>query len=223
MLFRTGGMAPAGQGEAPAWFMKALQSAMAYGGVAISMFVGWTLLQRLAAMGFSQEGRSYWMLKSAPVSSGRLLAAKFLAAYLPALALGWGFVGILALLQPGGPVASVLWFSLAVDALCLGAVTGIYLTFGVAGARLDWEDPRQMIGGGAGCLAALSTGLALLVGLALFAGTQVGLVLLRWPLLAGQLVGLVLGGAFCLACTLVPLRLVPLRLVCDRVARLGEN
>jgi ABC-2 type transport system permease protein len=56
MLFRTGGMAPPGRGEARTWFLQVLQGVMAYGGVAISLLAGWVLLLQLATMGFSQEG-----------------------------------------------------------------------------------------------------------------------------------------------------------------------
>ncbi len=215
MLLRGRGEALADPGGAPGWLMQAAQSALAYGSIGISLFVGWTLLSRLAAMSFSQEGKSYWLLKSAPVSAARLLAAKFLVAYLPALAVSWGFLGALTLLGAG---ATLLWFSPAVVALCLAAACGIYLAFGVGGARFDWEDPRQMISGRAGCVGVLATGAAMLAGLALFAAPQIGLPLLGWPAPAAQLVGLLLGGACCLACALLPLRFVR-----SRVPRLGEE
>ncbi len=218
MLLRGGDITQGELGNAPAWLAQALESGLAYGSIAISLFVGWIALARLAAMGFSHEGRSYWVLKSAPVSAGQLLTAKFLAAYLPALALGWGFVGAMALVQgPSNPVVATLWFSLAVVALCLAAVCGIYLAFGVAGAKMDWQDPRQMISTTTGCVGAPVTGLAMLVALALFAAPQIGLVLVGWPAFAAQLVGLALGSAFCLACALVPVRLLR-----GRVPRLGE-
>ncbi|MDI7277543.1 MAG: hypothetical protein QME94_16315, partial [Anaerolineae bacterium] len=215
MLIRSGGVAPAGRGEAPAWFMQTLQSAMGYASVGISLFVGWTMLARLAAMGFSQEGKSYWLVKSAPVTAGQLLAAKFLAAYLPSLVVSWGFVAIVNLLQRS---AGSLWFSLAVVALCLAAANGTYLWFGVTGARMDWEDPRQMVSFSTGCLGALASGLAIGIALALFTVPQVGLALLGWPVLAGQVAGLGLGGSFCGACALVPPWLVR-----GRVPRLGEG
>jgi ABC-2 type transport system permease protein len=218
MIGRRGGIASAGQGEAPGWFMTGVQTALNLAGVGIALFVGWTLLARLAAMGFSQEGKSYWLLKTAPVSPGRLIAAKYLVAYLPSLALGGGFVIVLAFLQRSVPGTQPLWLSLPIVALCLAAVTGIYLSFGVGGARMDWEDPRQMITGRAGCLGALLTGLAMLVALALFSLPQVGLLLLGLPALVGQLVGLALGGVFCVACAWLPLRLLR-----DKVVRLGES
>lgn len=216
MLVRGGGAASSGQGNAPAWLMQAMQSALSYGSIAISLFVGWTLLSRLAAMGFSQEGRNYWLLKSAPVSANQLLASKFLAAYLPALALSGIFVIVLAAVQRAG--LATLWFSLVVVALCQAAVAGLYLAFGVLGANMDWDDPRKMISSSAGCLGVLLTGTAAVVALALFALPSIGLSLLGWPALAGQSLGLALGGAFCLACVLLPLRYVR-----SRVARLGES
>ena len=216
MLVRAGAI-PTDGGHGPAWATQALQGAMGYAGIGISLFVGWTLLARLAAMGFSQEGKSYWLLKAAPVSAGQLLAAKFLAAYLPSLAVSAVFVAIMALVGRGDPAPTAAWFSFAVVALCLAAADGIYLWFGVTGARFDWQDPRQMVSGATGCLGALVTGLALGLALALFALPQIGLTLLGWPALAGELAGLVVGGAFCLACAVVPLRLVR-----ERVPQLGE-
>ncbi|HPL28912.1 MAG TPA: hypothetical protein PLG21_12750, partial [Anaerolineae bacterium] len=226
MLLR-GGVPHAEPGNAPAWLEQALLSGLAYANIGIALFVGWTLLARLAAMGFSQEGQSYWLLKAAPVSAGQLLAAKFIAAYLPALALSWGFAGVLAILQGrgdpalllqgrGDPAPTMLGFSLAVVALCLAAACGIFVAFGVAGAKLDWEDPRQMVSGATGCLGALATAVTMVVALALFAAPQIGLALIGWPPLAAQFAGLALGGAFCLACALVPPWLLR-----GRVPRLG--
>ncbi len=218
MLARSGGALRGAQGSAPPWLGQMAGGAATYAGIAISLFVGWTLLARLAALGFSQEGKSYWLLKAAPVSSGQLLAAKFIAAYLPALAVSWAFSALVALVARGSLGPAIPWFSFVAVALCLAAADGIYLCFGVTGAKMDWEDPRQQVSMATGCLGALASGAALAVALALFAGPQVALALLGWPGLAGQLAGLALGGAFCLACAVVP----PL-LVRNRVPRLGES
>src|SRR5512140_130534 len=82
LLLRGGGEPPAGRGEAPSWFMSSLRIVLAYGNIGMSLFVGWMLLSRLAGMGFSQEGRNYWMLKVSPVRVWHLLGSKFLVAYL---------------------------------------------------------------------------------------------------------------------------------------------
>ncbi len=218
MLIRGAGQAPAEPGEAPAWLVRALQGALDYGSIGIALFIGWVMLGRLATMGFSHEGKSYWLLKSAPVSAGQLQAAKFLAAYLPALVLGWGFVVILAVVRRHALALQTLGSSLAVVALCLAAVASIYLALGASGARMDWVDPRQMVRGITGCVGTLATGLAMLVALGLFAIPQLGLAVMGWPALIGQAVGLALGGAFCLACVFVPQSLVR-----DRVSHLDES
>lgn len=89
-MLRGGSTPPAGQGDAPTWFMDLLRIMLSYSSVGMSLFVGWMILSRLAGMGFSQEGKNYWMLKVSPVRVGHLLMAKFLVAYLPALGLGFG-------------------------------------------------------------------------------------------------------------------------------------
>src|SRR6185436_1333774 len=99
ILLRGGGEPPGGAGEAPGWFMNSFRVALAYGNVGMSLFVGWMLLSRLAGMGFSQEGRNYWMLKASPVRVWHLLASKFLVAYLPARSLGLVFLTIISIVQ----------------------------------------------------------------------------------------------------------------------------
>ena len=77
--------------DAPRWIINSLQVVAAYSSVGMSLFVGWLLLSRMAGMGFSHEGKNYWMLKVSPVRTVHLLTAKFLVAYLPALGLGLVF------------------------------------------------------------------------------------------------------------------------------------
>jgi ABC-2 type transport system permease protein len=214
MLLRSGGP-PAGRGEAPEWFMQVLGNARVYGNVGISLFVGWSLLSRLAMMGFSHEGKSYWLLKTAPVSARKLLLAKFLVAYLPVLILGWGFLLAISLLQRAD-VLTIL-YSLAVVALTVAGTTGLNLAFGVAGANLEWSDPRHMQRGASGCLGALVTMAYLVFSLTLFFGPLVLAELLAWPAVVGQVAGLLAGGVTSLACAIAPLWIVA-----GRVARLGE-
>jgi len=216
MLIRGGGKPPPGQGEAPEWFMSGFRNLLDYGNIAIALFVGWTLLQRLAAMGFSHEGRYYWLLKTAPVSASQLLASKFAVAYLPALALGWGFMLVLSLAQHASLATAASSFLIV--GFCLAAVTGVNLAFGVAGAVFDWEDPRQMLRGSIGCLSTLASAISLPVCLAFFLGPVIGAVLLGQPELVGQIIGLALGGLVSTACALVPLLLVR-----SRVPRLAEG
>ena len=216
MLIRSGGEPPAGRGEAPPVFMEMMKNLMVYANVGISLFVGWTLLSRLAMMGFSQEGKNYWMLKTAPVNTSRLLTAKFLVAYLPSLILVWAFLIVISLVQGASPGA--LAFGVAAVALILAGATGLYLAFGVIGANFKWEDPRRIASGSAGCLGALASFLFLGISLVLFFGPVVLLRFLGGPPVIGQLVGLCLGGAASLGCGAISLWLVS-----GRVQHLDEG
>ena len=213
MMLRDGGDATAGQGEAPEWFMK---NVAVYANVGLSLFVSWMLTARLAGMGFSQEGQSYWMLKTAPISAVQLVAGKFLVAFLPSLVMAWIFMVVIWIVQSGAP--DVLLFSLAVVALAVAGNVGINLAFGIQGANFKWTDPRHMQGGGAGCLASLLSFLYLPVSLLLFFAPAVLLEMLGISVSIGQLVGLILGGGFSLACAIIPLLLVR-----KRIPKLGEE
>ncbi|OGR93934.1 MAG: hypothetical protein A2V88_09790, partial [Elusimicrobia bacterium RBG_16_66_12] len=204
LLVRGGGEPPPGRGEAPGWFMQGFRELLVYGDAAISLFVGWMVLGRLATMSFSQEGRSYWLLKTAPISSGRLLAGKFATAFLPATALGWAFLLVLSITRQVELARAI--FGLLVVASCFAAASGINLAFGVAGASFDWEDPRHMVRGGSGCLGMIASTLAMGAVLLLFFGPLIGAAFLGLPVSAGQVAGLVLGGLASAACTLVPMR-----------------
>lgn len=216
MLLQGGNEPPEGRGEAPAVFMEVLGNLMLYANVGISLFVSWTLLSRLAALGFSQEGKSYWVLKSSPVSPTRLIGAKFLVAYLPTLVLGWGFLVIISLLQHNDLM--ILIFSLAVVALTIAGTTGLSLAFGIMGANFDWEDPRKISQGSIGCLGALASFVFLVLSLSLFFGPTLLVGAFEGPQFLGQFLGMLLGGAACAAGAIIPLWLVR-----KRVALLAEE
>ena len=216
MLIGRGGQVPAGRGEAPAAFMDALSNLMVYGNVAISLFVGWSLLSRLATMAFSQEGKQYWILKSAPLSTKNLLTAKYLVAYLPTLGLGVGFLLVISILQQISLVTFI--FSLSVVVLTLAGLAGLSLTFGVVGANFNWEDPRRISQGSAGCFGALASMVFLVLSLAIFFGPSLVLGMFSLPQALGQGLGLLLGGAFCLAAGFIPLWSVRMR-----VPKLAED
>jgi ABC-2 type transport system permease protein len=217
LFFLRSGAAPAvSPGAGPSIDLQVLQNIMVYGGVGLALFVSWSLQSRLALMGFSQEGKNYWILKSAPISSRRLIAGKFLVAYLPALVIGWVFMLVVSLLQhtPLG----VLIFGLIVVAVSITGVAGINLSFGIAGVNLTWEDPRRMNSGFSGCLSMIASLVYLVFDAMLFIGPSILLAVFGGPALAGEAIGLVLGVAFSLACAVIPLSLTS-----ARVARIGEN
>ncbi len=216
MLLRGGGEMPAGKGEAPELIMDIGRLILAYGSMVIGLFVGWGLLARLALISFSMEGRSFWILKTAPISASKQLAAKFLMAFLPSLALAWLYLLAVALLQK--VPATTLLYGLPAIALTLAGLCGINLALGVRGANLTWTDPRKMENGIAGCLGMIISFAYQLVALVLFFGPPIGLPLLGLSEGIGQIAGLLVGGAVALACAIVPLRLVK-----DRVYRIGEE
>ena len=216
MLLRGGGQSAAGRGDAPAVFMSLVQSAMAYGSMVIGLFVGWALLARLALVAFSMEGRSYWVLKTAPISAGKQLAAKFVMAYLPALILSWIYLLAIALLQRAS--LAILLYGLPSIALILAGLGGINLAFGVRSANLTWTDPRKMESGVTGLASTVASIVYQLVTLLLFFGPPIGFPLLGLSEGAGMVAGLLAGGTVALLCTFLPLALVR-----ERVYRIGEE
>jgi hypothetical protein len=216
MLLRSGNELSVGREEASPVVLELIRHVSTYASVGLSLFVGWMLLGRLAGMGFAQEGKSYWLIKTAPVSSTRQIVAKFLVAILPTLGLCFSFLLLTWLIQRTGFVT--LLFALPVVALCMAGNAGIYLSFGIAGANMNWDDPRHMQRGVASCLGALVSAIYFPFSLLLFFGPPIAVSLFDVPEIAGQLTGLLLGGVFSLACAIIPLALVY-----KRVARLGEN
>jgi len=182
----------------------------------IGLFVGWAFIARLALVAFSMEGRSYWILKTAPVSAGKQLVAKFLMAYLPTLVLSWIYLLGIALLQKD-PLTTIL-YGLPSIALILAGLCGINLAFGVRGVNLTWTDPRKMENGVAGVLGTIISIIYQLVTLVLFFGPPLGFPLLGLSEGSGMLVGLLAGGTVALLCTFLPLKLVK-----ARVSTIGEE
>jgi ABC-2 type transport system permease protein len=215
MLLRGGNDLPATE-AAPAWLTEVFNSIRLYSNVGLALFVGWMLLSRLAGSGFSQEGKHYWLLKTAPVSREQLIASKFLVAFLPVTALCWIFLSLTFFIQR--PDVGVMLYSLPVIALVVAGNAGINLSFGIVGANMNWEDPRHMQRGVSSCFGALATIIYLPISLLLFFGPAVLASMLQFQQIAGQLGGLVIGGVFSLACAAVPLLLVR-----KRVDRLGET
>ena len=201
-LLSSGGRGFEGQGEAPAWFMDAFNSSMVYADVMLALFIGWMLIASLAGLGFSMEGQSYWMLKSAPVSSRQLLVSKFLVSYLPALALCTVYLVVLQIIKEAS-IASALISLLAV-ALSLAGLTGIFLAFGTYGAKFDWDNPAR-INQSMGCVSSLVSSLFVAICFGLFIVPAIVASLLGLPVLVGQLAGLLLGGAANVAAVLIPL------------------
>ncbi|MDI6694989.1 MAG: hypothetical protein QME21_08085 [Anaerolineales bacterium] len=217
MILRSDNQPPSlSSPDASPWIRGMMSNLRTYLSVGLSLFVGWMLLARLAGMGFAHEGRSYWILKTAPISATQLILAKYLVAYLPSVALSGLYLLAIWLIQSAGLITLI--YSLAVIALCIAGNAGINLAFGIAGANLNWEDPRQMQRTFSGCLGGLTTMLYLPLSLLLFFGPPIAFAAFNLPEAIGQIFGLALGGALSLACAFIPLFVVY-----KKVERLGED
>lgn len=215
MFVKSGGEPPAGQGEAPDWFMDSFRVVLSYGNVGMALFVGWMLLTRLAGVSLSMEGKNYWLLKASPLRAEDLLTAKFLMAYLPSLALGAAFMILISVMQKI-PLGGFL-YGFLVMLLSLAGMTGLNLGFGAAGANLAWDDPRKMNAGALGCFGQLLTFAFLPVVFALFIGPLGLAAFFQWPVSLGYLAGSCFGGGVSLAAAVIPPRLAR-----NKVERLGE-
>lgn len=209
-LLSLGGQGIEGEGDAPAFVMEFFRGVMPYGDVALALFLGWMLAVNLAGSSFSMEGKSYWVIKSSPLSPAQLLTAKFLVAYLPTLGVGWVYLVALQLLKGSPPLTMLI--SLLVVALASAGLVGLFLALGVPRSTFDWEDPRQA--NSVGCLGSLAGFVYLPVCFGLFIGPVFLANLLRLPPLVGQLAGLGLGGALAVALVILPrpwlIRRIPL-------------
>jgi hypothetical protein len=215
MFLRNGSQVPAGRGAAPTWFMDSLGSLLAYGNVGMSLIVGWMLLSHLSGNAISREGKNYWILKASPLRPWYLLLAKFIVAYLPALAMGWFFMIGISIMQ-GISLAGFLYGLLAVS-MCLAGMDGILLGFGALTANLEWQDSRKISSGRMGCLGSILTGLFLPVGFGLFIAPLWVAAIFQLPLAFGYLVGLVFGVGVTGLCAWLPLNMAQ-----SRIDRLGE-
>jgi hypothetical protein len=215
-LLRSGGEPPAGRGEAPTWFMDSFRMLLAYGNVGMSLFVGWMVLSRLAGMGFSQEGRNYWVLKASPVRPGQMLAAKFLVAYLPAAGMGLVFLLVISFVQ--GLSAGQFVYGLIIMLMCQAGMAGMLLAFGAVGANFTWDDPRKMNAGSMGCLGQIAAMFYLPVAFAAFVIPLSLPGFFGFPIIFGYLAGLLFGVAFTAFSAYIPLWLVR-----RKVERLGEE
>ena len=197
-------------------FIRVFHSVSVYGSVAISLFVSWGLLSRLALISFSHEGPSYWVIKSSPARPRQILIAKFLAAYIPGVLLGLIFLIAISLIQNAD--MGITLYSAVMLLFSLAGAVGVNLAFGVAGANLRWQNPRAMMRGTLGCLASIASLAYMVIIVVLFFGPPVGFNFLGFPEVWGRVTGIILGVIASLACAIIP----PL-FVFKRIERIGEE
>jgi ABC-2 type transport system permease protein len=100
---------------------------------------------RLTSTGISREGKSWWLLKAAPITGGELLRGKYLTALIPFVLLSSVLLAGAALWKGFDPLWFLYgWFGVEVlGAGLLALDTGLSVPW----ARLDWDDPRKMSSG----------------------------------------------------------------------------
>ncbi|MFN8535743.1 MAG: hypothetical protein U0556_19575 [Dehalococcoidia bacterium] len=120
-------------------------------------------VSRVASTGISLEGRSWWVLKTAPITPAELLAGKLLAALIPFAILGTVGLIVAALVQQYSLVGALygLFGILLIGSGSLAISVGLSAPW----ARLDWDSPRQMSSGWGSAIAlVLQAVLALVAG-----------------------------------------------------------
>ncbi len=145
----SGESAPAGPTGGPAL----LGELRTFGSVAIAFFICLSLSSALAGSGVSREGRSFWILKIAPISPGELLLGKLTLAYLPFPTVGSLFLVVLAALQRLSLGALLQQWLLLL--LCGLGCAAFGMGLGAAFPRLDWENPQQQQTWQSGCISAV--------------------------------------------------------------------
>lgn len=214
-LLSSHGQMPVGRGKAPPAFIHAGNALLVYGDIALALFLGWMLVGNLAGLAFSQEGKNYWILKAAPISTRQLLTAKFLVSFIPSALVCSIYVLVLEILKRDSPLSIIV--SLISVCMMVAGLTGIYLALGTRGARFDWENPSQIFRA-IGCLGSLVGMLFLPVCFFLFIAPALLAPLFHLPAAIGRLAGLLLGGVASALAVIIPLSLVE-----KRVATLAEN
>jgi ABC-2 type transport system permease protein len=126
------------------------------------------VVNRAAAIGISMEGKSYWLLKTAPISAFELLLGKFLVAMIP-------FTILSTLMFLGVAIwrsFSILGTGYGLFGILLLGTGNLAIETGMAvpWAKLDWSEPRHMNSGWGALIAFIVSAVS-----GIFAGACLGL------------------------------------------------
>jgi hypothetical protein len=132
----------------------------------------------------SRDQRAYQIVQAAPVATRHIVLGKWLAAYLPGLALALLVLAVFSIVS-GQLSPLVLARNCLIAAPILAGETAILLALGAARPNFDWSDPKEMSGGVTGCLGALATWVFVAVALLIVAVGVVAPPLLGLPAALG--------------------------------------
>ncbi|KAB8142313.1 hypothetical protein F8S13_15110 [Chloroflexia bacterium SDU3-3] len=154
--------------------------------VGISTFICLTFSSALGGPNISREGKAFWILRLAPISTRRLLLGKFALAFLPYPIMGTLFIGLISYLQHALPQhALVAWLIVQIVGVGLSAIT---LGIGASFPKFDWEKPTDQNSLQAGCLMPIFYILYLALALGAIVGLPLtGTLLPAWAWLLGLL------------------------------------
>jgi ABC-2 type transport system permease protein len=182
-------------------------------------FVLASIAARFIFPGVSLEGRTFWLLRSSPMSMRELLWSKFWVGTLPLLILALGIVGITDYLLQ----VSAFMFGVSIGTITLMTlgIAGLSIGFGTLFPQFDTENAAQ-IPTSFGGLVFMMTSIALIGGVVILEARPV------YSYLGAQAYGLPsdpvemylgfgLAGILCAAATLVPIGIARRRL--ERVER----
>jgi hypothetical protein len=103
------------------------------------------LVSSIAFTSISREGKSWWLLKIAPITAFELLRGKFLSAAVPYVVLSTLLLAGAAIWRQLDPLWT-LYGWVGVEVLGLGMIV-VAVALSVPWAKLDWDDPRKMTSG----------------------------------------------------------------------------
>jgi ABC-2 type transport system permease protein len=114
--------------------------------IAMGVLLSTSLLAtQISATAISMEGKSWWLLKAAPISSIELVRGKFVAAALPFTILS-SVLMIAAMIWKQFSLLGFLYGWFGVELLGAG-ILAMSLGFAMRWPRLDWDNPKQMRNG----------------------------------------------------------------------------
>ena len=128
---------------------------MTYLNLGLAGFVLASICSRFVFPGVSLEGKSFWLLRTAPVSLRRFLWAKMLALSLPLMVLGQFLVYMSSYILKSDPLATLLGCCV-VFTLTL-AITGLGTGLGAIFPRFEVENPAQIPTGFGGMIYMVSS------------------------------------------------------------------
>ena len=127
------------RGEGMTFF---LQNVVPFLNLGLAGFVLASVAARFIFPGVSLEGRTFWLLRSSPMSMRELLWSKFWVGTLPLLVLAIGIVGVTDVLLQVTPFMMIV--SIGTITFVTLAVAGLALGFGTMFPQFETENAAQI-------------------------------------------------------------------------------